>query len=203
VTRLPGIRPGAREPDSPRTRRPSWMNNRSATRLDPLHPVHMHDVGRTRVPGRTALDDRRYRNEARAMARDSGASCRKSRRGEASASAAIPRPCPRHLSSFRPTIPIARAGSGTECSASPSRHGRPRPDPDGRPTPTACASESTSVGRARRHRLPALLHRRRPGHDTQARPRARRLDHPPRRSVGLMSGLRGQPVRAGRRACTR
>jgi hypothetical protein len=46
------------------------MNNRSATRLDPLHPVHMHDVGRTRVPGRTALDDRRYRNEARAMARD-------------------------------------------------------------------------------------------------------------------------------------
>ena len=52
----------------------------------------------------------------------------------------------------------------------------------------------------RRHRLPALLHRRRPGHDTRARPRARRLDHPPRRSVGRVPGLRGQPVRAGRRA---
>jgi hypothetical protein len=39
-------------------------NNRSATRPDPLHPVHRHDVGRTRAPDRTALDDRRYRNEA-------------------------------------------------------------------------------------------------------------------------------------------
>jgi hypothetical protein len=29
-----------------------------------LHPVHRHDVGRTRAPDRTALGDRRYRNEA-------------------------------------------------------------------------------------------------------------------------------------------
>jgi hypothetical protein len=43
-------------------------NNRSATRPDPLHPVHRHDVGRTRAPDRTALDDRRYRNEADAIA---------------------------------------------------------------------------------------------------------------------------------------
>jgi hypothetical protein len=28
-----------------------------------LHPVHRHEVGRTRAPDRTALDDRRYRNE--------------------------------------------------------------------------------------------------------------------------------------------
>jgi hypothetical protein len=39
-------------------------SNRSATRPDPLHPVHRHDVGRTRAPGRTAVDDRRYRNNA-------------------------------------------------------------------------------------------------------------------------------------------
>ena len=36
---------------------------------DPLHPLHRHDVGRTRAPDRTALDDRHYRNEAHAMAR--------------------------------------------------------------------------------------------------------------------------------------
>jgi len=40
-------------------------NNRSATRPDPSHPVRRHDVGRARAPDRTALDDRRYRNEAR------------------------------------------------------------------------------------------------------------------------------------------
>ena len=44
-------------------------NNRSATRPDQLHPVHRHDVGRTRAPDRTALDDRRYRNEAEGAAR--------------------------------------------------------------------------------------------------------------------------------------
>jgi hypothetical protein len=44
-------------------------NNRSATRPDRLHPVHRHDVGRTRAPDRTALDDRRYRNEADPIAR--------------------------------------------------------------------------------------------------------------------------------------
>ena len=41
---------------------------------------------------------------------------------------------------------------------------------------------------------------RRPGHGTRARPRARRLDHPPRRSLGRVPGLRGQPFRASRRA---
>ena len=48
-------------------RLPPWANNRSATRPDPLHPVHRH-VGRTQAPNRTALDDRRYRNEAEASA---------------------------------------------------------------------------------------------------------------------------------------
>jgi hypothetical protein len=52
--------------------RSQGTSNRSATRPDPLHPVHRHDVGRTRAPGRTAVDDRRYRNEARAAARKSG-----------------------------------------------------------------------------------------------------------------------------------
>lgn len=49
-------------------RLPPSTNNRSATRPDPLHPVHRHDVGRTRAPDRTALDDRRYRNESGARA---------------------------------------------------------------------------------------------------------------------------------------
>jgi hypothetical protein len=40
-------------------------NTRSATRPNPLHPVHTHDVGGTQAPDRTALDDRRYPNEAR------------------------------------------------------------------------------------------------------------------------------------------
>jgi hypothetical protein len=42
-------------------------NNRIATRPDALHPVHRHDVGPARAPDRTALDDRRYRNEAPAI----------------------------------------------------------------------------------------------------------------------------------------
>jgi hypothetical protein len=43
-------------------------NNRSATRPDPLHPVHKHDVGCTRAPDRTVPDDRRHRIEADAVA---------------------------------------------------------------------------------------------------------------------------------------
>ena len=52
----------------PPARRSPRTNNRSATRPDPLHLVHRHDVGRTRARDRTALDDRRNRNEADAIA---------------------------------------------------------------------------------------------------------------------------------------
>lgn len=55
-------RPGGVQPA---TSLPLWTSNSSATRPDLLHPVHRHDVGRTRAPDRTGLDDRRYRNEAR------------------------------------------------------------------------------------------------------------------------------------------
>ena len=33
-----------------------WTSNRSATRPDPLHPMHRHDVGRARAPDRTELE---------------------------------------------------------------------------------------------------------------------------------------------------
>ena len=57
--------------------------------------------------------------------------------------------------------------------------------------------------RSRRYRFPSVLHGRGPAQNARARPRTRRLDHPPRRSVGRMPGLRGQPVRAGRRVRNR
>src|SRR5215210_8666887 len=44
---------------SPGARLPSpveWTSNRSATRPDPLHPMHRHDVGRARAPDRTELE---------------------------------------------------------------------------------------------------------------------------------------------------
>jgi hypothetical protein len=96
------------------------------------------------------------------------------------------------------------AASGTESLASPSR---PRPTPAGfgwqTDTPRPAPRNPRARTGPRRHRLPALLHRRRPSHHTRARPRSRRLDHPPRRSVGRVPGLRGQPVRASRRARSR
>src|SRR5215203_4533601 len=48
-------------------RRPPRTNNRSATRPD---TVRRHDVGPTRAPDRTALDDRRDRDEAPAALRE-------------------------------------------------------------------------------------------------------------------------------------
>jgi hypothetical protein len=63
--RVPALAFGqTRVPESRSAVRLPRTNNRSATRPDPLHPVHRHDVGRTRAPDRTAIDDRRYRNES-------------------------------------------------------------------------------------------------------------------------------------------
>src|SRR3954454_9872730 len=42
-----------------RSRRSPRTTSSRATRPDPLHPVHRHDVGCTQGPDRTALDDRR------------------------------------------------------------------------------------------------------------------------------------------------
>jgi hypothetical protein len=112
------------------------------------------------------------------------------------------RACPAHSSNSRPTTPNAPCGSGTESSGSPSDHGPPRPDRGGRRTPTACASASTSEDRVPGIPPPSILHRRGPVHSARPCPRAWRLRHPPRRSVGRMPGLRGQPVRPGRRGRT-
>jgi len=64
--RLMATPPPAAE-QSPGARLPSpveWTSNRSATRPDPSHPVHRHDVGRARAPDRKELGHHRYRNEA-------------------------------------------------------------------------------------------------------------------------------------------
>ncbi len=56
--RLMATPPPAAE-QSPGARLPSpveWTSNRSATRPDPLHPMHRHDVGRARAPDRTELE---------------------------------------------------------------------------------------------------------------------------------------------------
>jgi hypothetical protein len=52
---------------------PEFDEQQSATQPEPLHPVHRHDVGRTRARDRTALDDRRYRDEADSVVRDAAA----------------------------------------------------------------------------------------------------------------------------------
>jgi hypothetical protein len=47
----------------------SWTTNKAPRGGTPLPAVHRHDVGRAQAPDRTALDDRRYRNEAEGAAR--------------------------------------------------------------------------------------------------------------------------------------
>ncbi len=73
--RLMATPPPAAE-QSPGARLPSpveWTSNRSATRPDPLHPMHRHDVGRARAPDRTELEHvaiaMRQRQESRRLCR--------------------------------------------------------------------------------------------------------------------------------------
>jgi hypothetical protein len=65
------------------------------------------------------------------------------------------------------------------------------------------ARSPLSWTRSRGHRVPPVLRRCRPARNTPACSRARRISHPSWRSLGGMPGLRGQPVRAGRRATAR
>jgi hypothetical protein len=65
------------------------------------------------------------------------------------------------------------------------------------------ARSPLSWTRSRGHRVPPILRRCRPARNTPACSRARRISHPSWRSLGGMPRLRGQPVRAGRRAPAR
>ena len=57
-------RRGRLRPHGRRSARSSVDEHQTRHLARPVASVHRHDVGRTRTPDRTALDDRRYRNEA-------------------------------------------------------------------------------------------------------------------------------------------
>jgi hypothetical protein len=122
----------------------------------------------------------------------------------------------------RARIASHTCGNARTAHRIPSRRSRSRAavlarSPRGRPLATAACGRIGVAGRhrqptpgsprpwtrTRRYRFPSVLHRRGLTQNARPRPRTRRLDHPPRRPVGRLPGLRGQPVRTGRRVRNR